>query len=408
MASKTTKSVKAEKKPASKCVKKSCTAKKDSPRTIGVAVIGCGGRGTGVTRRLLQDSNGAVKVLACYDPDESQCKASMSEAQWNSPDTVICKSYQEAIAYPGVEWVMVFSPNAYHKEHILEGFKQGKHVFTEKPLATKIADCEEIFEAHKKTNVLFATGFVLRYAPIYRKVKELLDSGDFGELVSIDANENIDPNHGTYIMRNWRRYTKEAGPHILEKCCHDLDLINWFVGSHVSKVASFGGRNIFLKKNKGFEKEYPNRFLNTWYDAHHIESAFDDDTDLMDNTVAIFEYRNGVRVQFEATMSNAIPERRMSFTCTRGNIVVELYSSMLKYQILNQNMVSISFGGDGHGGGDSYIMKELYEGPMTKGELPKCSGSEGLESAVLALSIDKAAKTGKVVDVEPTWKKLKR
>ena len=93
-----------------------------SEKNIGVAVIGCGGRGTGVTRRLLQDSKGHVKVLAVYDPDEAQCKNAMSDSQWKSPDTKICKSYQEAIATPGVDWVMVFSPNAYHKEHILEGF----------------------------------------------------------------------------------------------------------------------------------------------------------------------------------------------------------------------------------------------------------------------------------------------
>ena len=377
-------------------------------KTIGVAVIGCGGRGTGVTRRLIQDSNRNVKVLAVYDPDEKQCHKSMSAEQWNYPDAKICQSYQEAIATPGVDWVMVFSPNAYHKEHILEGFRQGKNVFTEKPLATRIADCEEIFQAHQKAGVLFATGFVLRYAPIYRKVKELLDSGDFGQLLSIDANENIDPNHGTYIMRNWRRYTKEAGPHILEKCCHDLDLINWFCGSHVSKVAAFGGRDFFKKENKGLEQEFPNRFLHTWDDPHHIESAFDDDTDLMDNLVSVFEYRNGIRVQFQCTMSNAIPERRMAFTCSRGNIVVELYSSTLKYQLLGQNMVTIAFGGDGHGGGDAFIMKELYNGPMCKGELPQCSGSEGLESAVLALSIDEAARTNKVVDVEPTWAALNR
>ena len=379
-----------------------------SEKNIGVAVIGCGGRGTGVTRRLLQDSKGHVKVLAVYDPDEAQCRNAMSDSQWKSPDTKICKSYQEAIATPGVDWVMVFSPNAYHKEHILEGFRQGKNVFSEKPLATRIKDCEEIFEAHQKSGVLFATGFVLRYAPIYRKVKELLDSGIMGNVISIDANENIDPNHGTYIMRNWRRYTREAGPHILEKCCHDLDLLNWFCGSHVSKVAAFGGRDFFKKKNKGLESEFPDKFMNTWYDPHHIASAFDDDTDLMDNLVSVFEYRNGIRVQFQCTMSNVIPERRMSFSCSRGNMVVELYSSTLKYQVLGQNMVTITFGGDGHGGGDSYIMKELYEGPMCNGSLPKCSGSEGLESAVLALSIDEAARTSSVVDVEKTWKALNR
>lgn len=391
-------------------VKKKCAAKKTAPKgkIVKVAVIGCGARGAGVVKNLLRDSNRCVKVISAYDPDKAQCERAMSKEIWDQPDMKICSSYQEAIAVPGVEWVMVFSPNAYHHEGILEGFRQGKHVFTEKPLATSIEDCQKIFDAHQKSGVKFATGFVLRFSPLYRKVKELLASGAFGKLISIDANENIAPSHGAYIMRNWRRHTSEAGPHILEKCCHDLDLLNWFVDSKASRIAAFGGRDFFLPENKGMDQEFP-CFLNTWWDAHAIDTAFSGDTDLMDNTVAIFEYRNGVRVQFQATMSNAIPERRMMFCCSRGTIIAECYASAVSWQLLGQNRQTIHFGGDGHGGGDSFLMKELYEGAMTqKDAMPSCSGNEGLESAVLALGIDKAARTGKTVDMEPVWKKLKR
>lgn len=380
-----------------------------SNKIVKVAVLGCGGRGCGVVGRLLRDSGRNVQVVAAYDPDKAQCERAKSKEVWDQPDMKICDSYQEAIATEGVEWVMVFSPNAYHKEGILEGFRQGKNVFTEKPLATSIEDCQEIFDAHRKSGVKFATGFVLRFAPIYRKVKEMLESGEFGDLITIDACENIEPYHGSYIMKNWRRKTSEAGPHILEKCCHDIDLLNWFVGSLASKVAAFGGRDFFLPKNAELNEKYPNHFKETWRDPHAIDTPFTEDTDLMDNTVAIFEYRNGVRVQFQATMANAIAERRMVFRCSLGTIMIELYSSTLTWQTLGSNKQSIIFGGDNHGGGDAYIMKELYEGPMCQEDvLPKCSGNEGLESAVLALAIDKAAQTRQIVDLEPVWQKLNR
>lgn len=406
-AAKTVKSKAAAKAAGSAAAKKS-VAKKDKS-VINVAVLGAGNRGRGVVWNLLRDSKRKVKVVSVFDPDKGQSKRAIGKDCWDYPDAKICNSYQEAIAAPGVDWVMVFSPNAFHKEQIIEAFKQGKDVFTEKPLATKVEDCEKIFEAHRKSGgKKFATGFVLRYAPIYRKAKELLDSGVLGDVLSIDANENIDPHHGVYILCNWRRLTKIAGPHVLEKCCHDLDLINWFCQSHASKVAAFGGLDLFKPENKKYEKEFPHTFTRAWEDPHGVESAFTSDKDLMDNLVSIFEYRNGIRVMFQCTMSNAIPERRMYFSCTKGNMVVELYSSTLKYAIHGQNEVTIRFGADGHGGGDSYIMKELYEGPMTTAALPICSGSEGLESAVLALCIDKAAKTRKMVDVEPVWKALKR
>lgn len=375
-------------------------------KIINVAVIGAGGRGCGVTNNLLRDSGGNVKVLSVFDPDKEVAKNTIET--WKSPYTKICDSYQEAIDAPGVDWVLVFSPNAYHKENIIYAFEAGKHVFSEKPLATSIEDCQAIYEAHQKSNLIFATGFVLRYAPIYRKAKEILESGKLGKILSMDANENIAPAHGGYIMRNWRRFTQFAGPHILEKCCHDLDLLNWFCESVPSKIASFGSADLFVPENEFLRDKYGHDTYAAWPDPHAVESPFTSEKDLMDNQVGIMEYRNGIKVQFQATMSNAIPERRMFFSCTEGTMIIELYSGILTYrQIGDEGTTVVDITGDGHGGGDSYIMKELYD-TMVNGTEPKCSGNEGLESAVTALVMDQAAKTHSVVDLEPIWKQLNR
>ena len=375
-------------------------------QVINVAVIGAGSRGNGVTNNLLKDSDGNVKVLTVFDPDKDVAQKTIE--YWKSPYTKICDSYQEAIDAPGVDWVMVFSPNAYHKENIIYAFEAGKNVFSEKPLATSVEDCQAIYEAHKKSDLIFATGFVLRYAPIYRKAKEILESGKLGKILSIDANENITPAHGGYIMRNWRRLTKFAGPHILEKCCHDLDLINWFCESVPTKIASFGSNDMFVPENEHFREKYGSETFASWPDPHAVESPFTSDKDMLDNQVGIMDYRNGIKVMFQATMSNAIPERRMFFSCTEGTMIVELYSGTLQYrQIGDEGTTLVDITGDGHGGGDSYIMKELYD-TMINGTEPKCSGDEGLESAVCALVMDQAAQTNTMVDLEPIWEQLNR
>jgi hypothetical protein len=98
----------------------------------------------------------------------------------------------------------------------------------------------------------------------------------------------------------------------------------------------------------------------------------------------------------------------MYFSCTEGTMIAELYSSTLRYKCIDdEGETVINFGADGHGGGDSFIMKELYE-TMSEGVTPKCSGDEGLESAVVALALDQAAQTNKMIDLEPIWKKLGR
>lgn len=377
-------------------------------KKIRVAVIAAGNRSCAVVRNLLKDSNRNVEIASVYDPDPAQMEYALSAEFWDSPDAKRCKSSQEAIQTPGVDWVMIFSPNAFHKQHILEAFAAGKPVFTEKPLATSIGDCREIYDAYKKSGLLFATGFVLRYGSIYRKAKALLDSGRFGRIHAIEANENIRPGHGGYIMCNWRRHTNLAGPHILEKCCHDLDLINWYCGSLPIRVAAFGGREFFRPENRELEKKYGAETFHVWRDPHRIDTPFTDDSDLMDTLVSIAEFRNRVRVTFTATMSNAIPERRLLFHCSEGTVDLDLYQQRIRYKNLaDEGITEIKFDGDGHGGGDSLIMVELYNTMLTGSE-PVCSGSEGLESAIYALAVDQAARTGEMVNLEPVWHSLDR
>lgn len=374
-------------------------------KRFGVAVLGAGNRARYVVKNLLRDSGGAVRVVSAFDPDRTLLDETLRKI-WGSSDALAASSAEEAIHAPGVDWVMVFSPNSCHRDHILAAFAAGKDVFAEKPLATTIDACKEISEAQRRSGRVFATGFVLRYAPIYRRAKELLDSGMFGRLLLIEGNENIAPDHGGYIMCNWRRLTKFAGPHILEKCCHDLDLINWFCGSLPSRVASFGGRDFFKPENNRLMEKYGEKTFKSWWDPHAQATPFTDDTDLMDNQVSIAEFRNRIRVTFTATMSNAIPERRLSFACAEGTMKLNLYSNIIRYRRLgDEGVTELNFSGDGHGGGDSYIMKELYE-TMSRGVPPKCSGAEGLRSAVFALALDQAARNGEIVDLEPVWKAL--
>jgi predicted dehydrogenase len=374
---------------------------------VGVAVIAAGGRSRSVVRNLLRDGE-TVSVKAVFDPDRALAAAAAEE--WES-NARVCDTYEQAIATDGVDWVMVFSPNAYHRDHIIAGFEGGKHVFTEKPLATRIDDCREIHDAHVRSGLRFATGFVLRYAPLYRKIKETLDAGTIGTILSIDADENITPAHGAYIMQNWRRLTELSGPHILEKCCHDLDLLNWFIGSLPTRAAAFGGLDFFVPKNSGLREKYRVDGISPfdgWTDPHAEPCPFESDKDIMDTLVSILQYRNGVKVQFQATMSNAIPERRMYICGTEGTIIAELYTGLLRIQRVGEPPAEpVVLAGGGHGGGDDFIMKSLYD-TMINGTPPLCSGEEGLQSAVVALAIDEAAREGRVVDLEPIWSDLGR
>lgn len=379
----------------------------DSKRIIRVAVSGAGNRARHVVKRLLSDSCNAVKIVAVYDPDKDVAKDTAVNI-WNSPDAEICSSWEDALQHD-VDWAMIFSPNYAHKDQIIAAFKAGKDVFSEKPIATKIEDCQEIYKAWKQYGRLFATGFVLRYSLIYQKAHEILHSGILGKLVSVEANENIRFKHGGYIMSNWRRLTRYAGPHILEKCCHDLDLIEWLTGSVPSQVSAFHGHSLFKPENRQLEEKYGKDAFICWWDPHRLETPFNDDSDLHDNLISIARFRNGVHVAFNYSMFSAMPERRMLFHCTEGTLSLNIYESCIKWRNVGEAAETVlKFTEcDGHGGGDAFIMKELFNS-MTTGVAPKCSGEEGLLSAVYALALDQAATTGKSVDLEDIWKSLGR
>ena len=371
-----------------------------------LAVIGCGSRARGVISHLIDDDpNRKIEVVSIYDPDPAVMKNAADK--WNCTTAKHCSSYQEAIDFPGVDWVMVFSPNAFHKEHVVAAFKAGKHVFSEKPLATQIDDCVAINDAHQASGKHFATGFVLRYSRLYRKVKEILDSGILGKIMVIEGNENIPPEHGGYIMCNWRRHTDVSGPHILEKCCHDLDLIEWFAGDVPLKVSAMGGKNFFIPENNHLLEKYGKDTFMSWPDPHRIDTPFSDDNDLMDNLVSIAEFRNSIRVSFACSMSNAIPERRLSFCCSEGSLKLDLYQRKITYRVVGDPIIhTLDFSNcDNHGGGDKFIMEELYD-TISKDVPPKCAGREGLLSAVYAIAINEAAVSGKIVDLTSIWQKL--
>jgi len=105
-------------------------------------------------------------------------------------------------------------------------------------LATTVEDCVAMRDAWKASGKQFIIGFTLRFSPHYRKIKELLDEGIVGDIISMEFNETLDFNHGAWIHDDWRSETKYAGTHLLEKCSHDVDLVNWMIDSRASRVAA--------------------------------------------------------------------------------------------------------------------------------------------------------------------------
>lgn len=373
-----------------------------------VGLVGCGHR---------------LATLACYLKDKVQIKAICEPnpkcvdnfRKLVPGDYLITPGYDEFLSVGGIDWVMVGSPNNMHKEHIVKAFEAGLNVFAEKPLATTIEDCVEVYDAHRKSGKLFATGFVLRFSPHYLKIKELLDSGAVGDIVSFEFDECIPHYHGGHIMKGWRRFKEISGGHIVEKCCHDIDLANWFTGSIAENVASFGGLNFFKAENAGLVDEIGpdangQKAYSEWQHVTTQDTCpFNSKKTIIDNQVAIIEYRNGIRAAFHANLNAGLEKRGFYICGTRGTLETEWYSGKILLKKIGHGSVIEDFSSPtvfgGHGGADEIIMESLYE-TMNSGKKPLCGGLEGLLSTVTAVAIQKSMEKKEIVNLNDMWRSL--
>lgn len=369
------------------------------------AVIGAGLRIKDVLENVVPFAPGIALKWVC-DPQPQRRKKLID--LFGSSETKEADDYQQVLQDDSVEWVFIGTPNNLHCEHIIAALRAGKHVFAEKPLATSIEDAIKIRKTHDECpGQILATGFVLRYSKLYQKIKELLDDGYIGKLLTVSANENITPAHGGHIMTCWRRHSEISGSHILEKCCHDIDLINWFVQSVPMRVASFGGLDYFTPEhsddlNRFVDEETQTPiFLSLDIPARDCQDPFMSAKSIVDNQVTIFEYANNVRVSFETTLCNAIPERRMRFNGTHGTIIAEAYSNRLECRRIDESETNVyQFdSGNGHAGGDVYIGQQIADCMLNDAE-PLCNVTEGLLSTIASLAAEQARIKKEVVLLE--------
>jgi predicted dehydrogenase len=374
----------------------------------GIGIIGCGAR----IQDLLHQLQGLWKniyIAAIFDPDFEAVK---NYATQYHPRAEKCVSYNDVIKNKDVDWIMIGSWNKFHTEQIIAAFEAGKDVFSEKPAAISLEEHLRILKSQRQNSRLFLLGFTLRFSPHYRKIKELIESGAVGDILSIEFNETLEFNHGGYIMSGWRRKSEYAGPHVLEKCCHDFDIINWLVGDRVARTASFGGLNFFIPENSrhmdriGVDKQGRRAYC-TWLKPSETD-PFSTGKTIVDNQVAILEFYNGVRASFHTNLNAGQPERRIYLIGTEGSIRSDVISGELKLKRIGFDSTEedLSTGVCGmHGGGDAVLCGH-FANILASREKSLIGIYEGIESAAVCLAVNQSRVEKRIVEMTGTWKQI--
>lgn len=146
--------------------------------------------------------------------------------------------------------IIVTTPDILHYGPCMAALEMGYDVLLEKPISPSPKECYDILELTKKSGRIVAVCHVLRYAPYFIRLRELMQSGAIGEVISIQHMEPIEHIHmsHSYVRGNWHN-SKQSTPIILAKSCHDLDILRWMTGKPSRKIQAFGDLKWFRKEN---------------------------------------------------------------------------------------------------------------------------------------------------------------
>ncbi|AIR69445.1 Gfo/Idh/MocA family protein [Dickeya fangzhongdai] len=319
-------------------------------------------------------------------------------------------SLQALLAAGGFDMLMVGSPNFMHLEHIRQGLQAGYTVFTEKPVVIDEAQTLALAELVRQYGAeRILVGLVLRYSPLYQDLLAARDASQLGEITSIEATEHIRPYHGAFFMRDWRRYERYAGPYILEKCCHDIDLYQGLVGQRPVRVASFGGRKSFTPSHA------PHGDITSTSELYHVkpsgwsstDAVFESDADIVDYQTAIVEYAGGATLSFHANLNVPDEFRRFCVIGTDGMAEGDFVRNFFRVHDARtgDKKTDKAYEGnayDGHYGADTLMAEEIVK-HFRQGTPLKVSVIDALEAGLTAIKIDEARKTRSVIDLSDSW-----
>lgn len=378
-----------------------------------VAFIGTGGRSCAWARHYVPRDD--IDIAALADP-VAEHRGTMIDRSEITGEPAQYDDWRDMLAeHDDLDGVVISTPNHLHADQAVACLERGLPVALEKPLATTRADCERIIDAERANNGRTLIGFVLRSSPFYAKIHELLTAGAIGQVVSIQADEL--PGLGvTSIMHRspWRRYQRTSGGAMLEKSCHDLDILNWMMGCRPVSLNCYGGRMIFVGNPslpdmcEGcgvgdrclYYKEPPlsehedegegilHKFIRE--DARCIYNIDKDNADVQSVNI---QYESGAVVNFMLNFNCMGPRSSRNFHAVghRGRIWGNLHEAeVFHHDNVSGETVRYDASGDGsgHGGGDRIHAMQLHRMMADPTFRPEADAAAGYLSAVMSFATD--------------------
>lgn len=379
-------------------------------RPLRCAIVGLGNRGRALTRIAA----GFAGVEIVWLVDSASARVAQVQTDINLPEARSGTNFAAALSDPTVDAVFITLPDHLHRLAAEQAFRAGKHVFLEKPIATIPEDGKAILAAWKASGRVLQIGHVLRGAPFYRAIRNVIRQDRLGPIRVISLSEQLSVVHGASFLRRWHADAERSGGLIIHKSCHDLDLVCWLLDTRPRLVGSLGGLSTFKRpppapfcSQCAVRPECPyadsglheNRTAAERADpsAHGLDRCvFRLDEAIVDNQVASFELENGTRGTYYLAMQGPIrSERRITLIGDSGRLdgVFEDGRFTVTYTDPDHERLVWSTKGrnlGGHGGGDISTVTSFLNACVGRSPPPIKNVQDALAGLVFAASAERS------------------
>ena len=215
---------------------------------IDVALLGAGNRARKYLEYIIAHPDEA-RLVAVVEPNRLRRESVARKCQL--PADALFESSDDFFARGHIaDAVIIATPDKYHYPQAMSAIQCGYHILLEKPIAQTVEEAEQIKLAADRAGVIVNVCYVLHFHPYFVKLRELVNSGRYGQIVSIShsAPVGIDRAGHVYVRGIWNR-SEAQGPLLTSKCCHDLDFLVWLTDSHCRSLSSFGSLRWFTSEN---------------------------------------------------------------------------------------------------------------------------------------------------------------
>ncbi|WP_182201690.1 Gfo/Idh/MocA family protein [Paraliobacillus salinarum] len=411
-------------------------------------IIGAGDRGFRAYAPYALDNPHELKIVAVAEPNMERRDKFRNTFELSEEDCF--KSWEEMYEQGQMADVAIICTlDNQHFQPTKKALELGYHVLLEKPMSPDPKECIEMERLANHYNRQLSICHVLRYTDFWSTIRKVVQDGTIGDIASIQLNENVEIMHmsHSFVRGNWNN-KENSSPMILQKSCHDMDIINFVMGKECKRVSSYGSLMHFRKENApigapkrcldgcpvelecpfhagryylGEGKGWASKFtedtsndgiIKALHETDYGKCVYQSNNDVVDHQVVNMEFEDGATATFSMCGFTRDQTRVVQIMGTKGEIrgnMEENSISIFDFLTKHETVIKLDHPVGGHGGGDQGIVRTFLHEIKNQDEMEGVSSvSVSLKSHLMAFAAEESRlNKGQSIDLDDYYDSLK-